>query len=127
MVGPARTGAASGGVTNVGPHQEKHFRVNELVTLWGLSRNTIIRAFANEPDVLRIQSSTQTTGKRKLTMLSIPESVALRVHERLSKGLGNNGLQPATTRRNPLRVIRLRDLHTGMTKQPRNVADTEAA
>jgi hypothetical protein len=60
---------------------EKHYRVRELAALWGFSDNTIIRMFASEPGVVRLESG---AGRRKYTTLSIAESVALRVHERLS-------------------------------------------
>src|SRR5689334_15016268 len=93
---------------------EKHYRVGELAALWGFSDNTIIRIFAWEPGVIRLESG---TGRRKYTTLSIPESVALRVHERL----GQEPLQAQFPTGNPLRVIRLRDLDTGMAKQTRNV------
>ncbi len=93
---------------------EKHYRIGELAALWGFSDNTIIRIFASEPGVIRLESG---TGRRKYTTLSIPESVALRVHERL----GQEPLQAQLPTGNPLRVIRLRDLDAGMAKKPRNV------
>lgn len=93
---------------------EKHYRVKELALLWGFSDNTIIRIFANEPGVIRLESG---LGKRKYTTLSIPESVALRVHERL----GYQALQAQLAASHPLRIIRLRDLHAGVGKKPRNI------
>lgn len=93
---------------------EKHYRVREHASLWGFSDNTIIRLFAGEPGVVRLESGTL---KRKYTTLSIPESVALRVHERL----GHKPLQSDLSSRNPLRLIHLRDLHIGMPKQARKV------
>ena len=92
----------------------KHYRVQELASLWGFSHNTIIRLFTAEPGVIRLESS---AGKRKYTTLSIPESVALRVHQRLSQ----ESLQAHLTAGNPLRIIRLRDLDTGVAKKPRNI------
>src|SRR6202162_5931870 len=59
---------------------EKHYRVKELADLWGFSENTIIKLFSNEDGVLRLESP---TGKRKYATLSIPETVATRVHGRL--------------------------------------------
>lgn len=91
---------------------EKHYRVRELASLWGFSDNTIIRLFATEPGVIRLESG---MVKRKYTTLSIPESVALRVHERL----GQKPLQSKISSSNPVRVIRLRDLHTGVRNQAR--------
>ena len=95
---------------------QKHYRVKELADLWGFSENTIIKLFSNEDGVLRLESP---TGKRKYATLSIPETVAIRVHERL----GNQALKAASARRNPLRVVHLRDLDARMTKQPRYIAN----
>ena len=96
------------------PVSERHYRVRELATLWGFSANTIIRLFATEEGVVRLVSG---TGKRKYVTLSIPESVALRVHERLGREARQAQFPPP----NPLRVIRLRDLNAGMAKRPRDV------
>ena len=96
------------------PVSERHYRVHELATLWGFSANTIIRLFATEEGVIRLVSG---AGKRKYVTLSIPESVALRVHERL----GREALQVQLPPPNPLRVIRLRDLNAGTAKRPRDV------
>src|SRR5579863_7904560 len=93
---------------------EKHYRVRELGELWGFSDNTVIRLFASEPGVVRLESG---AGRRKYTTLSIPESVALRVHERLSE----ESLQMHFPAGNPLRIVRLRDLDTRVTKKPRNI------
>lgn len=93
----------------------KHYRVRELAALWGMSADTITRLFANEDGVLQVNNF--GNGKRKYALLSIPETVALRVHQRLS----HNALQAALPATNPLRVIRLGDLHRAMPKQPRNV------
>lgn len=94
---------------------ERHYTVAEVAEKWGLSRTTIIQAIRNEPGVIAV-------GTKKLRR-SIPESVAVRVHERLE----NQRLQAVTPRRNPLRVIRLRDLNTRMTEKTRNVIKTKAA
>lgn len=94
---------------------EKHFRVKELAALWGMSPDTITRLFANEPGVLQVNNC--GNGKRKYILLSIPESVALRVHESLT----HNTLKPSLPAANPLRVIRLGDLNGAMPKKPRNV------
>jgi hypothetical protein len=61
---------------------EKHYRVSELAKLWGFCPGTVIKLFSDEPGVLKLQGP---SGKRKYTTLSIPESVASRVHERLSR------------------------------------------
>jgi hypothetical protein len=94
---------------------EKHYRVNEIAELWGFSRHTIIRLFADEPGVLNL--GRLGTERRKYVSLSIPESVALRVHERL----GNQSLKPTLAGGNPLRVIRLGDLNGRVPKKPRHV------
>jgi hypothetical protein len=99
---------------------QKHYRVKELADLWGFSENTIIKLFSNEDGVLRLESP---TGKRKYATLSIPETVAIRVHERL----GSQTLKAASARRNPLRVVHLRDLDARMPKQPRFIANRNVA
>jgi hypothetical protein len=93
---------------------EKHYRVPELASLWGFSDNTIIRLFTTEPGVIRLESG---AGRRKYTTLSIPESVALRVHERLTQ----ESLQSNLAASNQLRIIRLRDLGGEVAKKPRNI------
>lgn len=100
---------------NMNTATEKHYRVNELAELWGFSRHTIIRIFANEPGVLNLGKL--GTERRRYVSLSIPESVALRVHERL----GNQPFKPAFAGGNPLRVIRFGNLNRRVPKQPRNV------
>lgn len=94
---------------------EKHYRVKELAELWGLSPKTVTRMFAEEAGVIRVVNC--GAAKRKYATLSIPESVALRVHERL----GNQPFQATLAGGNPLRIIRLGDLHAGVSKQPRNI------
>ncbi len=94
---------------------EKHYRVQELAKLWCFCENTVIKLFDNEPGVIRLE---RFAGKRKYTTLSIPESVALRVHERF----GNQSLKAALPAVNPLRIIRLRDFNAGVPKQARNIA-----
>jgi hypothetical protein len=79
--------------------------------LWGFSENTIIRLFKTEPGVIHLES---WIGKRKYTTLSIPEGVVLRVHERLCQ----ESFKAQLAAGNPLRIIRLRDLNTGVAKKP---------
>ena len=99
---------------------EKHYRVRELAGLWGLSAKTVTRIFSEEAGVIRIENG---VGKRKYATLSIPESVASRVHERL----GNQPLQATLAGGHPLRVIRLGDLHAGVSKKSRHVVKLKPA
>lgn len=62
---------------------ERHFSPEELGEVWGLSADTIRRMFENEPGVLMHERSRKHRSRRYRT-LRIPESVALRVHRRLS-------------------------------------------
>ena len=94
---------------------EKHYRVRELAVLWSLSAKTIRRMFAEEDGV--IFKTNEVSSRRKYTTMLIPESVALRVHERL----GNKPFQSSLAGGNPLRVVRLCDLDAGVSKKPRNV------
>jgi AraC-like DNA-binding protein len=85
---------------------EKHYRVKELASLWGLSPKTVSRIFAEETGVIRIVNHGK--AKRKYSTLSIPASIALRVHEKL----GNQPLQLGVSPSQPTRVIRLRDMNS---------------
>jgi len=100
---------------------EKHHRVKDLAELWGLSAKTVTRMFTEEVGVIRIANG--GAGKRKYAILSIPESVASRVHERL----GNQTFQTTLSGGYPLRIIRLGDLHAGMSKKARNVIKLKSA
>jgi hypothetical protein len=62
--------------------QERHYTPDELSGLWGVSAETVRNVFREEPGVLRLQQPTK--GKRQYVLLRIPESVAERVHRRLS-------------------------------------------
>ncbi len=63
-------------------HKEQHFSVPELAKLWGFSDDTIRDLVREESGVLAV-SRPETRNKRAYTTLSIPDSVAKRVHERL--------------------------------------------
>ena len=98
---------------------ERHYRVQELVKLWGFRHSAITRMFADEPGVIRLYSE---TDRRKYVSLSIPESVVLRVHERL----GQNAFQPHLAAGNPRRVIKFRDSHRGVPQKPRYILKLNA-
>src|SRR5689334_2796593 len=65
--------------------EEKHYTPKELATLWRFSPATIRSLFRNEPGVLKLEGLGTACGKRSYTTFSIPESVALRVRERLAQ------------------------------------------
>ena len=85
--------------------EEKHYKPAELAAMWGFSTTTIRRLIADEPDVLRLQGMGATSGKRQYTTYSVPASVAVRLHERLS----HKPLKTKATGRAPRRVVLLRD------------------
>lgn len=62
---------------------EKHYAPDELAELWGVSTETIRSIFRDEPGVLKI-GKTGGKYKRGYVTLRIPESVAERIHQRLS-------------------------------------------
>jgi hypothetical protein len=94
---------------------EKHYRVKDLAGLWGLSRKTVTRIFSVEAGVVRVTN--HGTSKRKYATLSIPESVASRVHEKL----GNQPLQEKGLAIQARRVIRLREIDAELSGKDRNV------
>jgi len=59
---------------------EKHYRIAELVRLWSIGRETIRKLCIHEPGVIKIRMG----RAKKHTAYSIPESVARRIHTRLS-------------------------------------------
>lgn len=67
---------------------EKHYSAIEIAGLWALSPETIRRLFEHEPGVLRISEPSSRLGrklKRSYHTLRIPESVVIRVHQRLTR------------------------------------------
>ena len=83
---------------------ERHYSVKELAALWHFSVSTVRKLFKGEPGVLILEGPGDgMPHKRPYVTLSIPESVALRVYERLK--------QPRTTLRLSKlerRIIKLR-------------------
>jgi hypothetical protein len=65
------------------PVTETHYTPLQLGTAWGLSDDTIREIFKNEPGVLCIGTNGSRRRRKYITM-RIPESVAVRVHTRLS-------------------------------------------
>ena len=94
---------------------ERHYRVKELVVLWGFCRATVVGMFAGEPGILRIESG--VGGKRKYETISIPESVLLRVHQRFSQ----QPLKADLPARRPPAVMSLRDLRAGVPKKAADI------
>jgi len=65
---------------DAGSFAEKHYRIGELAERWGLGRETVRKLVKNEPGVIQIRQ-----GRKKAhTTYTIPESVARRIHTRLS-------------------------------------------
>jgi hypothetical protein len=59
---------------------ERHYRVGELAALWKLGRETVRVMVKDEPGVIKVRM-----GRKKAhTTYSVPESVAERIHRRLS-------------------------------------------
>ena len=66
---------------------EQHYQPGDLAKMWGLSPSKVRRLFENEPGVLRIGEPSRRVGralKRSYFTMRIPESVAQRVHDRLT-------------------------------------------
>jgi hypothetical protein len=64
---------------------ERHYSVQELAVRWNLSSDTVRKLFENEPGVLVIGNEERKYSRRRYITLRIPESVAARVHRRLSR------------------------------------------
>jgi hypothetical protein len=63
--------------------REPHYSPSQLAKLWGVSTETIRVIFRTEHGVLKL-GKPATKYRRAYITLKIPESVAERVHERLS-------------------------------------------
>lgn len=61
---------------------EPHYSPREIAAMWHWSVKSVIRRFRDEPGVLKIERP-ETRSKRRFSQISIPESVLLRVHQRL--------------------------------------------
>jgi hypothetical protein len=77
------TAAETSQNTVAGMAIEHHYAPDELGELWNLSADTVRRLFEREPDVLVIERGTGRA--RRYRTLRIPESVAQRVHRRMSQ------------------------------------------
>jgi hypothetical protein len=102
---------------------EKHYRIPELARLLGFSDRTCIKLFEYEPGVIHLGADEDRKRRRRYVTLSVPESVVLRVHERLA----HQTFQANSPASGPLRIIRLRDLNAGMSKQSRHVLKLHSA
>jgi hypothetical protein len=67
------------------PAMERHFSPEELGQVWALSTDTVRRMFEREPGVLVIERN--HSRARRYRTLRIPESVALRVHRRMTNSV----------------------------------------
>jgi transcriptional regulator GlxA family with amidase domain len=63
---------------------ERHFSVLDLAEMWSLSERTIRRMFEGEEGVVN-WAHTESRRKRRYQTLRIPESVMLRVYQRIRK------------------------------------------
>jgi hypothetical protein len=61
---------------------QRHYTPPQLAELWGVDASTIRRWFESEPGVLAWGTTVNSRRRRHLS-LRIPESVALRVHEKM--------------------------------------------
>jgi hypothetical protein len=64
---------------------QRHYQPKELAALWGFSVDTIRKWFEDEPGVLT-EDRPEKMHKRGYRSIRIPESVAMRVYERRTKG-----------------------------------------
>jgi hypothetical protein len=62
---------------------ERHYSVDELAVMWGMSDDFVRRLFVHEPGVVMFFK--YRPGRRTYRVLRIPASVADRVHRRLTK------------------------------------------
>ena len=71
-------------ITPSSPTFEPHLTVRQIAKMWNLSPDAIRRLFRGEPGVVQIKKERSGPTHRSYTSLRIPQSVAERVHRRLS-------------------------------------------
>jgi hypothetical protein len=79
MVAAQQIGASSSAA-----YAERHYSVQQIANLWGLSNDAIRDLFRREPGVLAIGHD-GGRGKRAYQTLRVPESVLQRVYRRFTK------------------------------------------
>lgn len=71
---------------------EKHYSVQEVATMWGVTQQTVRNIFYGEEGVIHLHAPLRPLMKkskrRPKVTLRIPESVLHRVHNRLSSSVG---------------------------------------
>ncbi len=63
---------------------EKHYLIPEIAKLWHLSADCVREIFRDVAGVIRINRP-RTRNKRGYESLRIPESVMLRMHQRITR------------------------------------------
>lgn len=63
---------------------ERHYSLEQIGELWGLSTRTVRKMFENEPGII-VFGNTGSLKRRRYLTLRVPESVLLRVHRRLRR------------------------------------------
>lgn len=74
-------------MTNLSIATERHYTVQEVAEMWGISEQTVYRIFQDEEGVLKLSMPRGLTAKRAPRVsLRIPASVLERVHQQRSAG-----------------------------------------
>jgi hypothetical protein len=76
---PTNTDLLTGGCE----FRQRHYTVEELAKVWELSVDSVRRLFANEPGVVVFRRG--RSKRRVYRTIRIPESVAARVHQRMTR------------------------------------------
>jgi hypothetical protein len=68
------------------PEFERHYTLSELAAHWRMSVGTLRVWFENEPGIVRYGTGKLSKGKqRTYVSIRVPESVAVRVYQRMTK------------------------------------------
>jgi hypothetical protein len=65
---------------------ERHLTVSEVASLWNFSDDKVRNIFRDEVGVIKL-ATPEKLNRRGYSTLRIPESVAKRVHEKLSRAV----------------------------------------
>jgi hypothetical protein len=59
---------------------ERHYRLSDLASMWRIGRETVRKLVSDEPGVMRVRLG----RKKSHVTYSVPQSVAERIHRRLT-------------------------------------------
>ena len=95
------------------PATERHYSPSEIAEMWGISTQTVIALFRDEPGVVTFSIRRIQSKRAPRTTLRVPLSVLERLHSQWSRGFdpkakrAQRAIQKPLVSGNPRRVVAL--------------------